>query len=361
MRELLGLSLTANKVVWTLVDLADGTIVAEDIVEVDSPENVANAAADSVEAFATRSGREVQAVRIAWSKGTAGSALKLTSKLRSLGFSDIDLVSEDEARHSRNRTARFIDPPLELAYGAARTVAAEDRGKPLRRMAARLPARRLVIAVAGSVVVLAAVTAAAGYSLVDEAPLQAADHAPPPVAPALPPDSGPPNGAVPNDAPVVVVPAAVQPPPPAPVPPPAEPEVFVAPPVALALSPVEAAAPVIVDEPVVASEPEPAAVIHTAPTRAQAAPIARQPHLTHEAPTAGPMTIPGSALLPDTAPATGTTPAAVRADQPHLTPEALSARPLPGPVPLMSLVGAPAPPPPPPPPSNPFDILAALP
>ena len=344
MRERLGLSLTANSVVWTLIDLKDNAIVADDAVEVDSAENVANAAAHSVEAFVSQTERDIDAIRIAWGAGTAGSAVELTSKLRSLGFSDIDVISEDEARHSRNRTARYIDPPLELAYGAARAVTAEDHDRPLRRMAARLPARRVLMAVASSVVVMALGAAAAGYLLVGRAPSQAADHASTPVALAPPPD----------DALVVAAPAAALPPPPAP-------EAAVAPPVALALPPVEAAAPTVNDEPKVASIPDITAPTDTTPRPAQAAAIAGQPHLTAQAPAAGPRTLPETAQTPDTATISAPAPAATIAGQPHLTPEALAARLLPGPVPPTFVVGMPAPRAVPPPPPNPFDIFAALP
>lgn len=355
MRELLGLSLTANTVVCTLVDPVDGTIIAEDIVEVDSAENLLGAAANSVEAFASPPERDIGAVRIAWSKGTAGSALKLTSTLKSLGFNDIDLVSADEARHGRNRTARDIDPQLELAYGAARTVVADDHNRPIRRMAARLPARRVLLAAAGSVVVLAVGTAAAGYLLVGEAPPQASDHASPLGTTRSPVD----------DVPMPVAPA------------PRAPEVVGAPPAALALPPVGAvpssalpppppsaaavASAVTAARPPVeadvgpsgisddAAEPETAAVIYTAPAPAPAATAARQPHLTHEAPSAGPE------QTSEPAPATA------MVGQPHLPPGAQSGRPLPGPVPLMSLMGAPPPPAPAPPPPNPLNILSALP
>jgi hypothetical protein len=359
MREVLGLSLTANAVVWTLVDPVDGTIVADDVVEVDAAEDLADAAAGSVEAFASRTERHIDAIRIAWSKGTAGAAVKLTSKLRSLGFSDVNVITEDEARYGRNRTARYIDPSLELAYGAARTVTAANHDKPLRRMTARLPARRVSIAVASSVVVMAVGAAGAGYLLLDKTPQQAADHASTPVMTAPPPEH----------APVVAMPAAAPPPPPAPVvavpaaapPPPPAPEVAVASPVVLALPPVEAAAaPTVTDEPEVAPVPEVAASTDTSPAQAQAATVARQPHLTHLAPSAGPTAVPDTASLPDTAAASGPAPATT-AGQPHLTPEALSPRLLPGPVPLMSVVGVPAPPAAPPPSPNPFDILAALP
>jgi hypothetical protein len=316
MRKLLGLSLTANTVVWTLVDPVDGTIVAHDVVEVDSAEDVATAAAGSVEAFASQTERNVDAVRIAWSKGTAGAAVKLVPTLRSLGFSDIDLISEDDARHSRNRSARRIDPALELAYGAARTVTAEDQNRPLRRMTARLPTRRVSIAAASSVVVMAVTAAAAGYLLVDRAPPQAADHVSTPVASAPPPD----------DASVVAVPAAALPPPPAP-------EAAEAPPVVLALPPIEAAAPTVTEGAEVAIVPE----------------------------AAGSTTVTETTALPDTAIAPGSAPATATAGQPHLSPNAPVAQPLPGPVPPMPVLGGPAPFAAPPPPPRPLGILAALP
>ena len=238
MREVLGLSLTATGVVWTLVDLKDGTIIADDVVEVDSAKDGATEAARSLETFARQTERHIDAVRLVSSESTAGSALELTSKLRSLGFDHIDVISEDAARYSRNRTARYIDPPLELAYGAARTVTADDHVRPSRRAAGWMPVptrlpmppvapRVRTMALASSVVVVAVGAAVAAYLLVGGARSQPADRAATPVASATPPD----------DAPVVSVPAAAPPlPPPAqeavvapPLPPPA-PEAVVAPP-----------------------------------------------------------------------------------------------------------------------------------
>lgn len=342
MREILGLSLTSKSVVGTLVDLEDGTIVAHDAVEVGSAENVVDAAARSVEAFAFQTERGIDAIRIAWSEGTAGSAVKLTSKLRSLGFSDIDVISRDEARHSRNRTARYIDPPLELAYGAARTVSAEDHDRPARRMAARLPSRRISMAVASTVVVLALGAAAAGYLLAGRAPSQAADHAATTVA----------SVPAPNDDPVVAMPAAALPPLPSPA---------AAQPVVLALPSVEAAAPIVNDEPEAEIMPQTAALTDATSTPVQDATMAGRPDLTPEALAAGSTTVPETAQMPDTATAPATAPTAPLASQPHLTPEALSARLQPGPVPPTVVVGVVAPRAAPPPPPNPFDILAALP
>lgn len=328
MRDLLGLSLTVDSVAWTLVDPADGTIVADDVVEVHSADNVANAAATSVEAFAAQTERDIDAVRIAWSEGAAGSAVQLSSKLRSLGFGDIDVMSEDDARDSRNRTARYIDPPLELAYGAARSVTDEAYDRLLRRMSAQLPARRISKGVASGIVVMAVGAVAAGYLLLDRAPSHAADHASAPAASAAPPVA----------AHVVAGVAAALPPPPAPqvalAPTPPAPQAAVPQPVVLVL-PVEESAPAVIDEPVAATVPDTAALTVTAPTPAQA-----------------PETVP----LPGTAAAAAST----VADQPHLTPEALSARLLPGPVSPVPVAG-PAPIPALPPPPNPLDILAALP
>jgi hypothetical protein len=344
MHELLGLSLTANKVVWTLVDPVDGTIVAQDVVEVDSAENVANAAANSVRAIVSQTERHIQAIRIAWSRGAAGSAVKLTSQLRSSGFSDVDLITEDEARGSRNRTARYIDPPLELAYGAARTVTAEDQDRPLRRMTSRLPARRVAVAVALGVALMAVSTAAAGHLLEGRTPSRAADHAPAPVS------SAPPT----SDAPFVVVPASALPPPPAP-------EVAVAPPVVVALPWAEEAAPTVIDQPEVETAPQIAVLTDPTPTPMQVATVAGEPHLAAEAPSAGPTIIPGTDHLPVAATAPGPAPAATLAGQPHLPPETLSTRPLPGPVAPTSVVGVTGPPANPPNPPNPLGIFAALP
>ena len=319
MRKVLGLSLTATSVAWTLVDLGDGAIVANDVITVDSAENVATVAARSVETFMLKE-RDIDAVRIAWTEGMAGSALRLTSKLRLLGFDDIDVIAEEAARHGRNRTARYIDPDLELAYGAARTVSADDRDGLLRRLAARVPipptrlqipvpaiASRvsMKVAVASSVVVVAVGAAVAVYSLLGGTRSQPVDRNAEPLASAPTPDG-----------PLVISVRSAAPP----LSPPA-PEATVAPTLLPALDEAEAA-PMVTDEAELATVPE-------------------------------------TAALPESA--TAPVPAATMVGQPHLTAEGLSAALLPGPVPPTPAAIVPTPLAAPPPVPNSFDIFDALP
>ena len=318
MRKVLGLSLTATSVAWTLVDLGDGAIVANDVITVDSAENVATVAARSVETFMLKE-RDIDALRIAWSEGTAGSALRLTSKLRLLGFDDIDVIAEEAARHGRNRTARYIDPDLELAYGAARTVSADDRDGLLRRLAARVPIRTrlqipvpaiasrvsMKVAVASSVVVVAVGAAVAVYSLLGGTRSQPVDRNAEPIASAPTPDG-----------PLVISVRSAAPP----LSPPA-PEATVAPTLLPALDEDEAA-PMVTDEAELATVPE-------------------------------------TAALPESA--TAPAPAATMVGQPHLTAEGLSAALLPGPVPPTPAAIVPAPLAAPAPLPNSFDIFDALP
>ncbi len=337
MRELLGLSLTASTVACTLVDRRDGTIVAEDVVEADSAQNVA-IAADTVESLALRTERNIDAVRIAWSEGTAGSAVKLNAKLRSLGFRDVDVISEDEARRSRNRTARYIDPPLELAYGAARTVTAEGHSRPLLRM----PARRVSRAAASGVVVLAVGAAAAGVPVGGQGAVAGSRTTDPTVASAQPR----------NDALLAAAARCGTPTGSAPEAPPR-----------LSCSRFRRSTrrrPLVTEESEVAAYRRRRSARHRAHA-GQAATMAREPLLAAEAPAAEPAAIPEIVPLPDTAAGPVAGPAAASAGQPHLTPEALSARLLPGPVPPMPVAGVPAPPAAPPPAANPYDILSALP
>jgi len=318
MRKVLGLSLTATSVAWTLVDLGDGAIVANDVITVDSAENVATVAARSVETFMLKE-RDIDAVRIAWTEGMAGSALRLTSKLRLLGFDDIDVIAEEAARHGRNRTARYIDPDLELAYGAARTVSADDRDGLLRRLAARVPIRTrlqipvpaiasrvsMKVAVASSVVVVAVGAAVAVYSLLGGTRSQPVDRNAEPLASAPTPDG-----------PLVISVRSAAPP----LSPPA-PEATVAPTLLPALDEAEAA-PMVTDEAELATVPE-------------------------------------TAALPESA--TAPVPAATMVGQPHLTAEGLSAALLPGPVPPTPAAIVPTPLAAPPPVPNSFDIFDALP
>lgn len=321
MRKVLGLSLTATTAAWALVDLADGAIGADGRAMADSADDLAATAAHSVETLARST--EIDAVRIAWGEGAAGSALKLTAKLRLLGFDDIDVLAEDVARIGRTRTARHIDPRLEIAYGAARTVTADDHDGMFRRLVAWPPIRtRLPIprppqlppgsttkAVAASVMVVAAGVSVAVYALAGGTTPAPVDPVTEPVASTLPLAG----------AQVISVPAA------APLPPPA-PEETVAPAAVPELAPVEAA-PSEADEPDVATAVDVDTVVEVA-------------------------TPPQTAAVP--------VPTATIADQPHLTAQALSAGLLPGPIPPADVI-VPIPAAAPPAPPGPFDILDVLP
>ena len=58
MRVVMGLSLTATSAVWALVDTKDGAILADEVVALDSVNEIARATARSVQAFALQSDRD---------------------------------------------------------------------------------------------------------------------------------------------------------------------------------------------------------------------------------------------------------------------------------------------------------------
>ncbi len=146
MHAVLGVSLTATSAAWALVDTADGTIIADEVVVVDSPAEVANSAARSVQAFAQRTDCDFDGVRITWGEDASGHGIRLRSKLWLLDF-DVASVSQEDAREARNQTARYVAPELVLAYGAARVDPhADDGWYGLRSMAARVPRQVGVVA-----------------------------------------------------------------------------------------------------------------------------------------------------------------------------------------------------------------------
>ena len=63
MRVVMGLSLTAKSAVWALVDTKDGTILADEVVTLDSANAIARAAARSIQPFALQSERDIAGVR----------------------------------------------------------------------------------------------------------------------------------------------------------------------------------------------------------------------------------------------------------------------------------------------------------
>lgn len=141
MRVVLGLSVTASSAVWVLVDTYDGSIIADEVVALDTTHEIARAAARSVQEYATQSSREIDGVRLVWDEEARHEGIRLRTKLRLFGFDVIETVTEDAAREGRNRTARHIAPHMVLAYGAARADldGATDRGV-LRRLTEKVPA-----------------------------------------------------------------------------------------------------------------------------------------------------------------------------------------------------------------------------
>nr|ABP45929.1 conserved hypothetical protein [Mycolicibacterium gilvum PYR-GCK] len=151
MRVVLGLSVTAGSAVWVLVDTYDGSIIADEVVALDSTHEIARAAARSVQDYATQSSRDIDGVRLVWDDEARHEGIRLRTKLRLFGFEVIETVSEEAAREGRNRTARHIAPHMVLAYGAARADLddASDKGV-LRRLTEKVPARDLADRGAGA-------------------------------------------------------------------------------------------------------------------------------------------------------------------------------------------------------------------
>lgn len=151
MRVVLGLSLTAGSAVWVVVDTYDGRIIADEVVPLESLNEIARAAARSVQAFALQSDEDIDGVRLVWDADARQHGIRLRTKLRLFGFDTVDTVSEEAAREGRNRTARHIAPHLVLAYGAARADLddTEDKGV-LRRLVAKV-SHRVPVGVASGV------------------------------------------------------------------------------------------------------------------------------------------------------------------------------------------------------------------
>lgn len=140
MRVVLGLSLTAASAVWVLVDTYDGRIIADEVVPLESLNDIARATARSVQTFALQSETDIDGVRMVWSDDARQHGIRLRTKLRLFGFEAVETVTEEAAREGRNRTARHIAPHLVLAYGAARADLEDTDGRNvLRRLVARVP------------------------------------------------------------------------------------------------------------------------------------------------------------------------------------------------------------------------------
>ncbi|CAA0120862.1 Uncharacterised protein [Mycolicibacterium vanbaalenii] len=212
MRLVLGVSLTASSAVWVLVDTVNGQILAEEVVNLDSVEEIARATARSVQAFDVQTEYDVEGVRMTWSDDARQHGIRLRTKLRLFGFEVVESVSEDAAREGRNKTARHLAPHLALAYGAARADGHTDEGRNvLRRLAARVPIRAAAAACAVALVGVG-VSAFVAMSPSDP-PVNTAAEATPP-QPELPAPPIRPAPAAP--APVAATPQAAAPQPAAP-------------------------------------------------------------------------------------------------------------------------------------------------
>ena len=378
MRVVMGLSLTATSAVWALVDTKDGAILADEVVALDSVNEIARATARSVQAFALQSDRDIDGIRMTWTDDGRDHAIRLRSKLRLFGFDTIEHVSEDEAREGRNQTARHIAPHLTLAYGAARAHPADEAHHLLRRLTSRVPAARATIArvpmritMAASIAAVCAVAALGVFAVMSGPSAQPVETANAEPAPAAAPPAAltPPAGTGP--APVAAPAPARQPAAPAPqapvadTPPPvsapqivAEPQPASAPQVVAdpqpASTPQVVAQPRPASPPQVVGQPQPASAPQVTPSQ----PATTPHHMMVSQPVSGPDTLDAPAVATDPS-AAGTLPAeaapvAVRVGQPHLTDSA----PLAGPSPAQAVKNpatAPAPP------QNPLDILSALP
>ena len=338
MRMVLGLSLTATSAVWALVDTKDGAILADEVVALESVNEIARATARSVQSFALQSERDIDGIRMTWTDDARNQGIRLRSKLRLFGFDTIEQISEDDAREGRNRTARHIAPHLTLAYGAARAHADDDGNGLLRRLTARVPVGRasfsrvpMPIAIAASIATVCAVAALGVFTAMGGPSPQPVETTNAEVVPVTDPSAAvvpapapqPPAARVAAPAPAPAALAAREPAPPV-----ADPQ---------AVTPQIAAAPQYGTAPESAVTPEPA----------QSAAVSTEPVVTEPDATGSVTTGPLPAETP---------PATALVGQPHLTDDAPQSGPVPAPAQAVQApVIVPAPPP------NPFDILAALP
>lgn len=377
MRVVLGLSLTATSAVWALVDTKDGAILADEVVALDSVNEIARATARSVQAFALQSDRDIDGIRMTWTDDGRDHGIRLRSKLRLFGFDTIEHVTEEEAREGRNQTARHIAPHLTLAYGAARAHPADEAHHLLRRLTSRVPVARATIArvpmritMAASIAAVCAVAALGVFATMGGSPSQPVETANAEPAPAAAPPAALTPPARTGPAPVAAPAPARQPAAPAPQAPvvdtsaPASAQIVAEPQPASApqvvADPQPASAPEVISQPRPASAPQvdtdtqPASAAQVTPSQ----PATTPHHMMVSQPASGPDTLDAPAVATDPT-AAGTLPAeaapvAVRVGQPHLTDSA----PLAGPSPAQAVKNpatAPAPP------QNPLDILSALP
>ena len=160
MRLVLGVSLTASSAVWVLVDTVNGKILAEEVVALDSLQEIARATARSVQAFDVQTEHDIEGVRMTWSDDARQHGIRLRTKLRLFGFETVGTVTQNAARDGRNKTARHLAPHLALAYGAARSdVNADESRGVFHRLASRVPmgSSRVPMGAAAAVFVAAVV------------------------------------------------------------------------------------------------------------------------------------------------------------------------------------------------------------
>lgn len=154
----LGLSLTSDRVVWVLVDEADGSVADHDCAEFQADTEIAGAAARGAHAIATAGGLDVTRIRLTWSPDVTRDGLRLRSQLGGLGFDNVEAVPLTCA------CAVMVDPNMEpglaLAYGAALaevglrdaiTVPLCTRATPRRRRRGRMAMAVLGAAAAAAV------------------------------------------------------------------------------------------------------------------------------------------------------------------------------------------------------------------
>ena len=184
MRLVLGVSLTASSAVWVLVDTVTGNPLAEEVVAVDSPHELARKAALSVQTFDAHTEHDIEGVRLTWCDDADQQGIRLRTKLRLFGFETVETVSQEAAREGRNKTARYLAPHLVLAYGAARFDRNADKSSSvLPRLAVRVPMR--VAAASGAAAAAVLVVGVALYALGSPSPPEAPDIAAAEPAPAL--------------------------------------------------------------------------------------------------------------------------------------------------------------------------------
>ena len=331
MRLVLGVSLTASSAVWVLVDTVNGKILAEEVVALDSLQEIARATARSVQAFDVQTEHDIEGVRMTWSDEARQHGIRLRTKLRLFGFETVETVTQDAARDGRNKTARHLAPHLALAYGAARSdVNADESRGVFHRLASRVPmgTSRVPMGAAAAVFV-AAVVGVGLYAFVVASPTPDAPESA--AAESTPAQSGQPAGPAPVAAPSaapVAAPAAPTPVAAAAAAPEALPASQpIAEPVA---EPMEVSGPMEVSEPIAAWQPATSAV---AP---ESVPIPEDaPHFAVD--SIGPETLSSSLGVPHL-------PAAAPAAGPVETPVTVAPKPVtapqPLPPPLSNLFGA---------------------